>query len=577
MSQLSFEEYKEKINSLPREERLKTILADIECDLPLFVGTVTEKNPNEKETWYISDIHQINSKREFSYPFEGASWPFLKIFLSNEHKNGLEPKDNVFFTVYYNDIRAMKYWSELLSIKTLKKVQTVIGVPSFTPSEMSFEDFQKIVAALCPSGIQSVDQINDRINGIKNTVDDINGYLDSLSEEIGNLNELHIKLGNTEEIKKVAGQASQISEVLDRLQSMTLPSVNALEELQGKAQGILETIEKVRGQLLEVQHDSVDAYPDQNTSLPTIPIDVPSTISIQEIQSRMAYKYSENRVLSFLMALNTSQIIVLHGKPGTGKSEFARQISTAIGAYYKPIEVQNNWTDASDLLGYYNPMYKRYQSTQFLATIKRAQADPNRIHIICLEEMNLARVEYYFALFLSMLQFKPEFRILHLLPDDVELDIRRLIESKQESEAYKQETIDHLRRFKSFLLPKNLRFVATINDDDYTNTLSPKVIDRSFFIGFDNRDADEGEECTPAPFEEYYCTSCFSIPSNESIVTEVKEKLKKDWNPEAYRRNNYITQMYAFLKIVSKADRLPDLLQKESASRNMILHPTVED
>ena len=199
------------------------------------------------------------------------------------------------------------------------------------------------------------------------------------------------------------------------------------------------------------------------------------------IKERLMYNYDDSRIKAFLMALTTSQIIALCGDPGTGKTTFAKQMSDALGAVFHLIQVQNNWTDRSDILGFYNPINEIYQSTEFLDALIEARDDLDRrgaeapLHIICLDEMNLARVEYYFATMLSLMQQAPEDRIINVLP----WDVRRKLKDDPENEAYQS-----LIRYRNLCIPDNVRFVGTMNMDDTAQHLSPKVIDRCLFIEF---------------------------------------------------------------------------------------------
>ena len=114
--------------------------------------------------------------------------------------------------------------------------------------------------------------------------------------------------------------------------------------------------------------------------------------------------YSEEILEQFYGALCTNQLLILSGSPGTGKTSLVEGFSEAIGSNLKIIAVQPNWTDNQDLLGFYNPIEKTYVSTPFLDAIIEAKENPEKLYIICLDEMNLAQVEFYFSEFLSKLQ-----------------------------------------------------------------------------------------------------------------------------------------------------------------------------
>ena len=79
-----------------------------------------------------------------------------------------------------------------------------------------------------------------------------------------------------------------------------------------------------------------------------------------------------------------------------------KSFADAIGGKAFIIPVKPNWTSAEDLLGYYNPLEKKYLATPFLEALLEAQNNPTIPYFICLDEMNLARIEYYFADFLSL-------------------------------------------------------------------------------------------------------------------------------------------------------------------------------
>lgn len=209
--------------------------------------------------------------------------------------------------------------------------------------------------------------------------------------------------------------------------------------------------------------------------------------ALEELKARLDYdNYSDSTVLSFLLALNTNQIIVLFGAPGTGKTTFVQKMAKALGAHCSIISVQNNWTDSSDIMGYYSPINQTYESTPFVEALLDAKrdwddnGDQSPLHIICLDEMNLARVEYYFAFFLSTLQLPHTEQKIALLPAYLQDELFELQNKAELSDAEKR--LSRLLAYTNFLLPPNVRFVGTMNNDDTTTTLSPKVIDRSFFV-----------------------------------------------------------------------------------------------
>jgi MoxR-like ATPase len=254
-----------------------------------------------------------------------------------------------------------------------------------------------------------------------------------------------------------------------------------------------------------------------------------SSISYDDFDARIDYTYDDSIVVPFLMALSTNQIITLYGPPGTGKTTLVSKMAKALGAKCTIISVQNSWTDSADLLGYYSPIDRTYEGTAFIEALLDANREwldkgkDSRLHLICLDEMNLARIEYYFATFLSLLQLPVDKRVVRLLPPYVEeaLDDMASISSNNGSSnlgetffADEQKYLLRLRKYHSFRLPPNVHFIGTINNDDTTNELSPKVRDRSMFISLDSVEPSTDEQLE---IEDYYPVSFFDVASPEDI------------------------------------------------------------
>lgn len=254
----------------------------------------------------------------------------------------------------------------------------------------------------------------------------------------------------------------------------------------------------------------------------------------QAISHIQRYLYSKKIVYplslleNFYTLLCTGDLIILSGLSGSGKTNLVKSFAEVTGNVSHIISVKPNWTSAEDLTGYYNPLQRSYLTTPFLDAISEAQKDPDRLHIICLDEMNLARVEYYFADFLSCLEERKtlpkiplysdneaanvlcEFRlfaemILGICGDEEITNLIDFLKKPDVVEKIKQQLgIDdgesflqlhsRLRRMVSGVLsvpselriPGNVRFVGAVNMDDTTHFMSPKVLDRSHVIQFEN-------------------------------------------------------------------------------------------
>jgi hypothetical protein len=198
--------------------------------------------------------------------------------------------------------------------------------------------------------------------------------------------------------------------------------------------------------------------------------------------------YDPRTVAAFHTALkinDTSQLTVLAGVSGTGKSLLPRRYAEAMGIGFLPISVEPRWDSPQDLLGFYNYIEKRYRATDLARAM--VHLDPyktsglsdggfvDRMVLVLLDEMNLARVEYYFSEFLSRLEIRPPYAAV----DPAEVDDRRRRDSwiSIDIRGSKNGSI-------KLFPPHNMLFVGTMNDDESTQSLSDKVLDRSNIMQF---------------------------------------------------------------------------------------------
>jgi len=209
-----------------------------------------------------------------------------------------------------------------------------------------------------------------------------------------------------------------------------------------------------------------------------------------------ALLYAEDKVELFLRAIQTNLLLILNGPSGTGKSSLVQAFADAFkGARAKIIPVQSSWTDKQDLLGYFSPSERRYVETPFLRALLDAKATDG-LYLICLDEMNLSHVEYYFAEFLSLREQKKP--LIPLYPESYFNEALAFCAAYEEmTETTHEDDVRYqdaraLIAYPAFLpIPDNVRFVGTLNMDHTVKPLSPKVIDRSLLLELDHATLDD--------------------------------------------------------------------------------------
>lgn len=210
--------------------------------------------------------------------------------------------------------------------------------------------------------------------------------------------------------------------------------------------------------------------------------------------------YDKSVIETFLRALQTNTLVVLSGPSGTGKSSLVRAFTDAIQeATAHFISVQSSWTDKMDLFGYFNAIERSFVPTPFLDSLLAAK-ESNSLYLICLDEMNLAHVEYYFAEILSSQELNNP---IPLYPPRYYEEAREFIDfydciddpTTEDRKQY-QNAKELLRYPYEIEIPSNVRFVGTINMDHTVKPLSPKVIDRCFIIELTQQSPSADEQTT---------------------------------------------------------------------------------
>ena len=253
--------------------------------------------------------------------------------------------------------------------------------------------------------------------------------------------------------------------------------------------------------------------------------------------SQMHLYYTPEIVRRFVAGMAASRILILEGISGTGKTSLPYSFSRYLQNPATIVSVQPSFRDRTELLGYFNEFSKRFNETEFLRAMYEAgyREDPS---FIVLDEMNLARIEYYFAEMLSILEMPSHDEwVLDLVPTAWPRDPKLL-------DAGKIHVSD------------TLCFVGTANNDDSTFTITDKVYDRAVPIELNERAA--AFECEPypaCPISTTHLLEMFAKAKEEHpISADTIDKMNKldQYLQTRFKLafgNRIIKQMYEFIPV----------------------------
>ena len=201
-----------------------------------------------------------------------------------------------------------------------------------------------------------------------------------------------------------------------------------------------------------------------------------NTISLNELcerfrnysASKLHLYYDIDLIRLFISAFASNRLIILQGISGTGKTSLAYAWGYFVNNESTIASVQPSWRDSTEIYGYFNEFTKRFNETQVLAKMYEARYNPS-VYLTVLDEMNISRVEYYFAEMLSVLELPSQDEwIISLVPSAWATDPKLLDGGR-------------------FKLPNNMWYCGTINNDDSTFMVTDKVYDRALPINIDNK------------------------------------------------------------------------------------------
>lgn len=213
--------------------------------------------------------------------------------------------------------------------------------------------------------------------------------------------------------------------------------------------------------------------------------------------SRLGLYYKSEMIRLFISALSCTKLVILQGISGTGKTSLAYAWGKFIKNDAIIASVQPSWRDRTELFGYFNEFTKKFNETEILKKMYEAGYNDD-VYVAVLDEMNIARVEYYFAEMLSILEMPSRDEwIVELVSSSWPNDPKNLIDGKLK-------------------IPGNMWYIGTINNDDSTFAVTDKVYDRALPIDIN----DKGQVFDPIP------TDAMNINSSylEGLFQTAKEK-----------------------------------------------------
>ncbi|MBI9109947.1 AAA family ATPase [Maridesulfovibrio ferrireducens] len=304
-----------------------------------------------------------------------------------------------------------------------------------------------------------------------------------IAEELKNL-----KITQNKTDRQLQEKRSELKVVTDKLleQKETIDHLRAKEAVLSSK---IETHRKEMGE--ETEEDSCHAYIDliggenldclkeKDFENPNLETDEDS--ALKTVRTKLAennYIFPKRIIDAFHTSLKSQSInplTVLAGVSGTGKTLLPKCYADIMGMHSHIMAVQPRWDSPQDLFGFYNVLEKKYKATDLSRALFRMDQYQGKVNdhcswtqdrmlLVLLDEMNLARTEYYFSEFLS------------------KLELRRQVDENESSDRSKA-SVELSDQYKVWI-NSNVLFVGTMNEDETTQTLSDKVLDRANVLRF---------------------------------------------------------------------------------------------
>jgi len=235
--------------------------------------------------------------------------------------------------------------------------------------------------------------------------------------------------------------------------------------------------------------------------------------------SKLKLYYTTNMIRLFISGLSATKLVILQGISGTGKTSLAYAWGKFIKNDAIIASVQPSWRDRTELFGYFNEFTKKFNETDVLKAMYLAGYTDD-VYVTVLDEMNIARVEYYFAEMLSILEMPSRDEwIIELVPSSWDTDPKRLEAGKLH-------------------IPGNMWYIGTINNDDSTFAVTDKVYDRAMPIDIN----DKGQVFEPIDTEAMNINSSYL----EGLFADAKSKypLTKEMESKINDMDDYVIKHF---------------------------------
>ena len=235
--------------------------------------------------------------------------------------------------------------------------------------------------------------------------------------------------------------------------------------------------------------------------------------------SKLRLYYTTDMIRLFISALSATKLVILQGISGTGKTSLAYAWGKFIRNDAIIASVQPSWRDRTELFGYFNEFTKKFNETEVLKKMYEAGYNDD-VYVTVLDEMNIARVEYYFAEMLSILEMPSRDEwVIELVPSVWDTDPKKLNSGKLQ-------------------IPGNMWYIGTINNDDSTFAVTDKVYDRAMPIDIN----DKGKVFEPIDTDSMNINSSYL----EKLFTEAKQKhqLSDEMNQKINEMDDYVIKHF---------------------------------